>query len=432
MAGAQSRSDLAGAAESSGMPIQQFLQTPEGGAMALRSGLTPAQFMTQQSGTDVPSFIAEMQAVGIEPESAEGREMFIKRYADTDDTLYKQIQAQFQLVQLDNARRERETSITDATREQRELRSAIHNTFRKAEELATLNDRLEGTALQTGQPFGKLYRNVIAGGAPFVESLGFDTGDAAQMVSDFDVFNKLANDVVIDMVSRLEGSGITNFQLQSLQSAFAGIGTSPGANRMVLSELLQATLDASDINEVDVPNREGVESLITKLRSTGPTAQPVAFDVRTAAGDVASMTLQQIQSIDPQEVATWGEEQKAALASRIGEMRAIFGSAASEVGAAGRRGLGAASEASRQGLGAASEQFRETSGQLMQLRGPAEEQLREFQAQLGAVSGRAAGAASNVASMTLQQIRSIDTEEIATWTAEQRAALDKRLQELGF
>src|SRR5690606_38112716 len=132
----------------------------------------------------------------------------------TDDVL-KGVQLQLQSFQLDEVRRKREAEERTEAEQRRGLAVETKATFKKAIELAQLNDRLENTALETGQPFGEFYRGLIAGGAPFLERLGFDTADARATVADFDRFKKLTTDFGIGLIDRLPGM-ITNEKLQAL------------------------------------------------------------------------------------------------------------------------------------------------------------------------------------------------------------------------
>jgi hypothetical protein len=73
-------------------------------------------------------------------------------------------------------------------------------------------------------------------------------------------------------MDRMAGSGtITDTKFQALQKAMAGIGTSPAANALVISDVLQTALDGADIEGVEVPDRDAIQTIIKTLKgSTGP------------------------------------------------------------------------------------------------------------------------------------------------------------------
>jgi hypothetical protein len=270
----QSRSKLADLVGNSGMSVQDAFQQPEVASAALGSGLSPAAFMAQSRGAaEEPSVIRELRAVGIDPTSAEGRKLVVGRMEGSGlDAQLQVIQAGLQSLQLDEARRKREQEGQDRARGRRQLETSITHTLSKGQELATLNHALSNTALATGQPLVELYRAAMAGGAPVLERMGVDTTEAQTIVGDFDRFNKLATDFGIDMMDRMAGTGtITEAKFQALQKAMAGIGTSPAANALVISDVLQTALDGADIENVEVPGRAGIETIIKTLKgSTGP------------------------------------------------------------------------------------------------------------------------------------------------------------------
>ena len=280
------QSELVQGMRESGVPPLEFLQSPEGSALAVRAGMNPSEFMRTQGGAA--------------------------------DELLKVLQIQLGGMQLSNAQSERQTKEQAAIRTHRQLEVQTRTTVEHARELADLNDKLEATALETGQPFGELYRAVIAGGAPILESMGFDTGKARETVADFDRFNKLSTDFAMGLLEKYNEIGtLTDTKLQTLQKSMVNIGAAPGANRLVIADALQEVLDSAAIEDIEVPERAEAEALIKSLKGRGVRQQGEAV---VDLPGIAKMTLDQIRTIPLDQVGNWSAEQKAALESRLDEL----------------------------------------------------------------------------------------------------------------
>ena len=217
-----------------------------------------------------PSIIRELDAVGL-PRSVEGIEALAraKQAGSADDD-----QLRDTLLALQVAERQRlaEQEERSEVQRRRALRVQSGATFRKVQELASLTQRLQNTALETGSPFNELMRDVIAGGAPILERFGVDSARAQQTVADFDRFNKLTTELQLDAAA-LEGSNAsTNQRFQAVRDSMASIGTAPGAIPPILADVTKTLLDAAEIEGIKVGVEDEMREFIEQM-GAAPTSQ---------------------------------------------------------------------------------------------------------------------------------------------------------------
>lgn len=224
-----------------------------------------------------PSIVRELDAVGL-PRTVEGIEALSRaKHAGTatDDEL------RGTLLALQVAERQRLAAQGERDEAQRRRTMAVQtsSTFKKLTELATLTERLQGTALETGSPFNEVMRDVLAGGAPVLERLGFDGERASSTVADFDRFNKLATELQIAAAS-LEGSSAqTNMRFEALRESMANIGTSPGAIPLILSDVTRSLLDAAEIEGLQLESRDEMRAFAERMSNAGsPEGRRYRFD----------------------------------------------------------------------------------------------------------------------------------------------------------
>jgi hypothetical protein len=266
------------------------IQTPEGRAQAmgllgqiapeaLTQGLLAQMFQKEEVprvSTDLNTFKA------LYPELQEGtpgfREGYLKFTAESDPTGALMDQAQLALLtqELAAARRENENERQTEAESFQTTRRTIRTDLRHLEEMAEINKRLEGTALETGLPLADL-RRAWAGGMEALQSvLGNDTRKIAQIKEDFDTFNKYSTDFVVGSLDRLAGGGaITQGKFDALITSNANIGASPGTNNTIIANNIEALLDGADIGGYEIPSTEAQKyrSLIQTLRGGAP-AEP--------------------------------------------------------------------------------------------------------------------------------------------------------------
>lgn len=245
-------------------PLQtQFLQAA--------NDLSPATAVQQLGGLlgfgqqerAEPSILRELDALGL-PRNVDGIAALAraKQAGSADDNALRDT-----LLALQVAERQRLAEQEERTEAQRRrsLRVQTRSTFRKVQELAALTERLQSTALETGNPFNQLMRDVIAGGAPVLERFGFDGARARQTVTDFDRFNKLTTELQLDAAA-LEGSNAgTNTRFQAVRDSMASIGTAPGAIPPILADVTKTLLDAAEIEGIDVDSADEMRAFIEQM-----------------------------------------------------------------------------------------------------------------------------------------------------------------------
>lgn len=243
---------------------------------AMAQGLLAQQFQKTEPprvSTDYNTFKE------LYPELQEGtpafREEFLKFSAESDPTGALMDQAQLALLtqELTAARETRaEKEKTSAQERSSTVRHVIQDVS-KLKEMADLNNRLEGTALETGLPMPDL-RRAWAGGIQALQAItGGDTSKAEALKADFDRFNKLSTDFVVGSLDRLAGTGaITDTKFQALMSSNASLSASPGANNLIIADNMEALLDGAEIEGIDIKDAAELRKTIARLRGTRSSA----------------------------------------------------------------------------------------------------------------------------------------------------------------
>jgi len=233
---------------------------------AVVGGILGQRFPEQ--GRAAPSIIRELEAIGIDPMSAEGREVVLNNLKgqNAPDELLQRIDLQLKSLQLDNERAEIAERAETKAQDFRAKGVALRADLRNVTELVQLNDALEGTSQQPGLTFQDIRRSTGEGVNEIAELFGVDRSAARKIISQRDAFNKLANNFLIRSSSRFVGGTLTDQKLNTLRSSMAGVGITPGANRVILADTLDALLEAAEIEGVSIDNETEIRALATKLR----------------------------------------------------------------------------------------------------------------------------------------------------------------------
>jgi hypothetical protein len=280
------------------------INTPEGQAraMSLLGQVYPEafaeQFAAQQFAPPVPVEPPRVSTsvndfAMMNPDLAPGSAEFRAGYKDfmtqqdPNGSLMDQMQAQLLMMQVENERAERAAAEKTEAQQVRETRRAVSGDLAKLEEMATLNQRLEGTFLEAGMVNPDLRRDVESVKSSLTQFFGGDNARSQQAIADFDRFNKLTQDFVIGSIDRLNGSGaLTDAKFNALLSSNASLGSSPQANNLIFADSINAILDGAEIEGIEVGNADGLRALASSLKGA---ASPV---------DIESMPVEQLQSLD--------------------------------------------------------------------------------------------------------------------------------------
>lgn len=255
---------------------------------ATTAGLLSQRFPGQERAE--PSIVRELEAAGIERGTPEFRELILKNLKgqNADDDLIKRIELQLSSLQLENERAQiverRETKEQDFRAKGSALRADLKNIV----EMAQLNDALEGTASQTGTVFQDIRRSTAEGANEIAELFGVDRSAARKIISQRDALNKLANNFLIKSSARFGTGTLTDQKLSTLRASMAGVDITPGANRVVLANTLDALLETADIEGISISNEKEIRALAKKLREQAGllTEEPSGVDAIPGFNDM--------------------------------------------------------------------------------------------------------------------------------------------------
>lgn len=250
--------------------LLEMLTNPESLMDMQQSGMLPdiTQMVnaTRGGGGAPPESLALMQAAGIDPASPEGRQLVVNRIGGNDNGL-QDLQALLMTIQAKQAQGTLDQQTHDRDATVASARSSTRNMLRNASEMADINDRLEGTVMQTGLPMEELRRGA-AGVAPLLEKFGFDMDATTQAVADYDRFKKLSEQMVIDLLPKLVAAGtITDTKYESLQRTLMSTGVSTQANRLVTADVVELGLESADKLGLSLDDRATLEDLSRTLRT---------------------------------------------------------------------------------------------------------------------------------------------------------------------
>lgn len=247
---------------------------PQANPQAYTQGLISQQL----GGKQAPRVSADLNTYrSLNPGQTQGSQAerdgfmeFVSGKEDSTGQLLQQAQLQLAIEELNTVREERQAANETQTQERVALRRSVATDLTKLKELSEINQRLTGTALESGLPFPEL-RRAATGGVQALQSLfGGEGSDkkARELKADFDTFNKLSQDFIIGSLDRFNATGaVTNQKFQALVQANAGVGTSPETNSFIIANNLEAIINAADIEGINIPNKQEMEDLIKTLRS---------------------------------------------------------------------------------------------------------------------------------------------------------------------
>lgn len=291
--------------------VAPAIGTPEGQAMlpGLLAQLAPEAFAQQlfaqqfakpeapRLSTGMNDFMAmNPQLQPGTPEFSEAYKQFAMQ-SDPNGSALEQVQLELSLMQLKDAREQREREEQTVAQERRGMYRDTVNDLKKLEEMADLNRKLEGSFLAAGMVSPDLRRDVASVKQSIMQAMGQDTTKAQQAIADFDRFGKLMQDFVINSIDRFAGSGtMTQGKFDALLAANASLGVSPQANNLIFADNIDAILDSAEIEGLEVPNADKLRSLSASLRN--PAA---SIDVMTAPLDqidINTLTPDQRRQLD--------------------------------------------------------------------------------------------------------------------------------------
>ncbi len=246
--------------------------TDEQELMGLLAQAAPEQFAQGLLGQVFPqeraepSFVRMVRALEDPSLDDEQRELLRNHLVadpSSTDEMLRALDVQLRGMRLQQEQRQLDREDRDEREARGDLIVSVRGDLNAARELAELNDRLAGTALETGMPASELRRLVASGGAAVGRALGIDTSEAQQLVADFDRFEKLSTDFGLKSAQRMFDRGqITNLQLQAVRDASVSPFVAPDANRRVIADMVDLLLTSADRADIEIADRERFERLL--------------------------------------------------------------------------------------------------------------------------------------------------------------------------
>lgn len=210
----------------------------------------------------------------------EGRQQYFEFQQQQDpqagfDQTMKELQAEALVIQLENSRDERNRAEVDENRDRATTQRGITTDIRKLLELRELNDRLEGTILETGMPVSEGFKLFAQGKNALKIAFGIGDDEAGNLLADYNTFNKYATDFVVGSLDRLNGSGaITDAKFNALIDSNASIGVSPETNRQIIALNLEELLGGAEIDDYRISDELRREAQAAMLGVKGSRTEP--------------------------------------------------------------------------------------------------------------------------------------------------------------
>lgn len=228
----------------------------------------------------------------LSPGSSEFRSAYrdFMKEQDPSGSMIDAVNLQLASLQLENERAKRALEEDTRAKELQGTRRAVVSDLSKLEEMAQLNQRLQGTFLEAGMVNPDLRRDAESVKASISGFFGNDTTKSRQAIADFDRFSKLTQDFVISSIDRFQSSGaLTNAKFDALLSSNASLGASPVANNLIFADNINSILDAAEIDGIEVAGAERLRALASQLKSGAEPSGQV---------DIETMPIEQLMNLD--------------------------------------------------------------------------------------------------------------------------------------
>lgn len=225
---------------------------------AFSKGLLERQFAQPQAprmSTGMNDYIA---MTGMQPGSPGFMEGFAKFQQDSDPMA--QVQAGLLALQLRNEERELAEAEETSRVGRLTLERNTNNDLKSLQKLYEMNEILEPTFLATGGVMPRTRRDLMSLFSEGGKLFGIDSSDKDEIIEAFDTFSKEQENLA-NRVANNYGS-TTNARYQGIINSIPNLGLNPGANRSVISRMMEDFLGGADDYGFEVNNRDQYESLL--------------------------------------------------------------------------------------------------------------------------------------------------------------------------
>ena len=198
-----------------------------------------------------PADIQALRAAGIDPASPRGRELVESTFAQPGG-MSPQDELQMMRLRLDieESLRKRNEEFEAKSRGRADARTSLLKSLEGASRLSEVNERLEGSALETGSAFIDSKRTGLSVLAQAADAAGFDEFASEQKgtLEALDTLKKEVSLFTSNAMQAIEASGgrMSIARQSLLESANASENVSPGTNRSILIVALEELLSQAE------------------------------------------------------------------------------------------------------------------------------------------------------------------------------------------
>lgn len=244
---------------------------PEQVATGLLGSMFPGQGRAEPPEVRIARVLADPN------ESPEVQEHLRAQIADQgNEALLNTIEAQRAMIELEQSRNELEQQ--NRTQRQREQAVADNfvNTLERADSLLEANNKLEGTALETGRVDPGSFREFLFKSTNEIkEAFGGDTQAADELITARNTFQKNASGFAIDLVANLENA--TNQKFETLRGSIANLGVDPATNRAIIADVVRRAMQEAERANINIPRGaiDRANDLIRRASGAAGTMPPI-------------------------------------------------------------------------------------------------------------------------------------------------------------
>jgi len=225
-----------------------------------------------------PAGIREFRTLypDLDPGTPEGREAYfayqkqINPGADLDQ-LVTMTTLELNRMKMDQERTRAENERMTRDQQRRGAQLDINKNLKYIEEAAMLNDKLAPTFLAAGNLGVDLRAKAKLAMTEVKEMVtGIRDDEAMQVIEDFNRYKKLTSELIIQGMGRVAGEGMgtaTNQRMQLLSDSMAGVGNTPGSNKLIFADTMEGLLDVAEIEGLSVSDQSKYRELLNTLRS---------------------------------------------------------------------------------------------------------------------------------------------------------------------
>lgn len=305
---------------------------PETMMAGLFSELSPKRDEARTS-----TLISDMERMGI-PVTLENYERLKAAGGERGGLdLLQQAQLAKIIAEMQATNTDRATAADDKAKTRRAAQVTLNRNLDDINQALELVDKLEGSIMETGVPFGDARRALASGGRAALAAMGVDKPEWGEAVEAYDKLNKTLSRLVVSKDNAQLGT-MTDSKLDLIKDAMGSTEVSPAALRSVLLDGADTMLDTAEIEDYTIANRDAlvktfserrrqksrapktivdVPKIVDDVEGAAAAAAGVATDLASDALDFAKMSLEEISKLTVEDIDKLTAEQLRAMDARI-------------------------------------------------------------------------------------------------------------------